>query len=306
MKIFVVKIFNFLRDFCCHFKLGGPVVSLDFIRNKMNSWNLSDLAEFGDADNRGTSLSDTPAYVLICKLASENDAILNRFKREVNYMRILEHVDYPLGREYLFQIQNDLRLITNLKEVASREIGNPKKYHFPKIGSVSPTQLRYTKILGDMTEFFGNLDGFSIAEIGVGNGGQSLHLINMYKIAKYSYFDLPEVQRLVKRILEVSSADVHALFPDIFNLIPGTYDLVIANYSFSELRVSEQRDYFANVMLNSKRGYLILNNIKPQGQENIGALELLGMVPGSEILVEKPLSHPNNQLFVWGHQTLKK
>jgi hypothetical protein len=302
MRILLAKFFYFLRDFFRHFLLGGPVVLFDFIRNKTNSWNLSDLIDYSDIPTRGTSLSDTPAYVRICDLASQNVGILEKFKSEVNYMRILEHVDYPLGRRYLQEFKNNPQLVANLKKVSSREIGRPKKYHYPKLGRVSPTQLRYAKILGDLIDLFGDLDGFSIAEIGVGNGGQSLHLVNMYRVSEYTYFDLPEVQRLVERILEIDGVEIDASFPDIFSLTPETYDLVIANYSFSELRIEDQQDYMRNIMMNSKRGYLILNDIKPYGQASLNASDLLRMIPGSQILPEKPLSHSGNQLLVWGHQ----
>jgi hypothetical protein len=302
MKISKTKIINFLIDAWRHLLLGGPVVVLEFAWNKTNSWSLADSFEFNGDERRSTSLSDTPDYVKLCKLASENDEILKKFKSEVSYMRILEHVDYPLGRKYLSKIENSPELITNLMQVSKSEIGSPKKYHFSKIGRVSPTQLRYAKVLYDLRNLFGSLDGFSVGEIGVGNGGQSLQIQNMYDLSKYDYFDLPEVQKLVGRILSLNRISMDASFPDVFNLIPNTYDLIIANYSFSELKASIQRDYLSNIILNSRRGYMILNKIIPQGQETVSSSDLLALLPGSEILFEDPLSHPANELFVWGHK----
>lgn len=302
MKILISRSLTLFKDFYEHFRLGGPLVSLEFIWNKRITWNIADFQEFNDIENRGTSLSDTSAYVQICNLASENDEILKRFKSEINYMRILEHVDYPLGRSYLSKFADNFDLMNNLRTVSSLEVGKPRRYHFPKLGYMSPTQLRYTKILGELSDLFGSLDSFSIAEIGVGNGGQSFHILNMYDLSSYTYFDLPEVQKLVRRILEINKVEVNASFPDIFKLVPGSYDLVIANYSFSELREVDQRDYLDKVILNSKRGYMILNNIKPHDHETVSSSELLSMIPGSQILPEDPISHPDNQLLVWGHK----
>ena len=301
MKISKLKTINFLIDVWRHLKLGGPVVMLDFAWNKTNSWDLADSIAFKSDEGRSSSLSDTPAYVKVCKLASESDEVFRKFKSEVNYMRILEHVDYPLGRKYLSKIEDNPELIANLKMVSNKEIGSPKKYHFPKVGRVSPTQLRYAKVLCDLRNLFGSLDGFSIGEIGVGNGGQSLQIQSMYNLSKYDYFDLPEVQKLVRRILHLNEIDLNTSFPDVFNLTPNSYDLIIANYSFSELTASNQRDYLNSIILNSARGYMILNNIIPEGQETVSSSDLLAMLPGSEILPEDPLSHPDNELLVWGH-----
>lgn len=300
-RFWMSKVSRGVSDFFLHWKTGGPLVALDFLGNKLNSWDITDYVDSQPMFTRLSSLSDTPNYVQICKYAAQDPSILRKFKSEVNYMRILEHVDFTLGRKYLHEIHGEKEILDNLRKVCSQEVGSPKKYHYSGLGKISPTQLRYAKILCDLKKFFGSLDGFRIAEIGVGNGGQSLHICNLFDIASYTYYDLPEVQDLVKTILKHAKMETETIFPDIFNLQSNSFDLVIANYSFSELRIDDQRNYLENVVIKSQRGYMILNDIKPNDWETISIEELGGLIPNAKLIEETPQSHPGNRLIVWGN-----
>lgn len=294
------KISRFFLEFWRHFFHAGPLVAAEFVFNRFGTWDITDLLKYSETEIRNSSLSDTPQYLLICTEATKNTKVLTKFKSEKNYMRILEHVDYFLGRQYLEVIKKDSALINNLKRVASTEIGGPKKYSYPRIGRVSPTQIRYAKVLGDLEKLFGSLDGLNIAEIGVGNGGQGIHICNKYSVNSYTFFDLPEVQGLVKVILKNSGLTGTFNFPDIFDLREGNFDLIIANYSFSELRVEDQGNYLSKIIISCKRGYMILNDIKPEGMKTVSSEELLEMIPGSRVVAEIPESHPANRLIYWG------
>jgi hypothetical protein len=285
-----------------HALLGGPKVSIDFLMNKLNVWELeSDPTISPDTKNRNTSLSDTIGYTRICQLAAEDPSVLKRFKSEKNYMRILECVDYPLGKLYFEEICDDDQLILNLKRVSAFEVGKPLKYHYPLLGRISPTSLRYAKVSGDLKRLFGDLSGFSIAEIGAGNGGQSIQICNMFNIKEYTFFDLPEVQALIRAILAKNGFRFNAVYPDIFCLSDMKFDLLIANYSFSELDIRTQGEYLQKIIRSSKRGYMILNDIKPINFETLPGTELQSLIPHSMLIPEVPQSHPSNQLLIWGH-----
>ena len=80
-----------------------------------------------------------------------------------------------------------------------------------------------------------------------------------------------------------------------------SYDLVISNYAFSELKREVQEDYFANVVQKSKRGYFTYNDISPKEYVALSAEEFAGRIEGAEIFKELPTTAPKNVLVVWGH-----
>ena len=80
----------------------------------------------------------------------------------------------------------------------------------------------------------------------------------------------------------------------------NNYDLVISNYAFTELPRHIQEIYLEKVILNSRRGYIIYNDINPAEFKSYKKEELLKVIPGSRIIDEVPLTHPNNCVIVWG------
>jgi hypothetical protein len=79
-------------------------------------------------------------------------------------------------------------------------------------------------------------------------------------------------------------------------------DLVISNYAFSELRRPIQEAYLRKVLQPAKRGYITFNQIAPGNFQSYSAAELLQIIPGSKVFEERPLTHPNNCVIVWGHE----
>jgi hypothetical protein len=78
---------------------------------------------------------------------------------------------------------------------------------------------------------------------------------------------------------------------------------VISNYAFSELPADLQKKYIEKVLVNSARGYLIMNSGKDGGitKDRLTLAELEKLLPKFEIFDEKPLSAPQNYVIVWGH-----
>ena len=101
-----------------------------------------------------TSLSDNQTYPQICIKSSNDYRSFNSFRRNPIYTQILEHVSRAQGKEYLQLISNDsdvLSMIKNFKK--NDDYGNPRMYEYPDIGMISPTTLRYIKVLVDLKKY---------------------------------------------------------------------------------------------------------------------------------------------------------
>jgi len=252
-------------------------------------------------DRVSTSISDNQTYPQICLQASNDYNLFNRFRRNRIYNRVLEHVSEELGREYFALISKDkdiLGAMNNLK--LNDSYGSPRMYEYPGIGMVSPTTLRYIKVLADLKEIFRSLDNMNLCEVGVGYGGQCRIINAYYKPSHYTLVDIQPALSLTQRFLD--HFIIHStLFYKTMNELPlQEYDLTISNYAFTEMRRDIQDVYLQKVILNSKRGYITYNEIAPEDFNSYNSEELIEMIPGSRIMEEKPATHPKNCIIMWG------
>ena len=252
-----------------------------------------------------TSASDNGYYPLICYLASQYDEVFNNFRSNYIYTRILEHVTEKLGGEYL-DIIKELHLFNNndWQEFAKNDLyGGTKKFTYDINGqkfNLSPTTIRYAKVLGDIMTLFDVNEIKSIAEIGIGYGGQCRIIRSKIPDAVYNLFDLPEVIGLAEKFLShYDECRENIKYLDGGHIyLQDNYDLVISNYAFSELRREVQDMYLEKIILRSKRGYITWNKVLGSYSVN----ELLAKIPGSAIIDERPLTAPDNCIILWGNK----
>lgn len=302
-----MKLFRYLRR---RFPTASELVSIifnqglrgyiDYYRNSRQAWKASELL-IGRSRSNASSISDETPYIGLCKLAVEDELVFSKFKSSFEYRGILEHCYFTQGRDYLRMINSSSEILTNLKEIVSVDNGMPYTYFYKGLGAVSPTQIRYAKVLQDIELLFGGLDKISIAEIGVGYGGQAIHILNRWAPKNYYVYDLEWPAKLMTKNLKQSSLEL-SIQPEIRDWNEKiTVDLVISNYAFSELYRDVQEKYLRNVIEDSKAGYIIYNHIHENGEESMNAQEFASRIPGAVILKENPLSFPGNVLIVWGH-----
>lgn len=248
-----------------------------------------------------TSLSDNQRYPQACLDAVNDYAVFNNFRRLPDYNAILEHVNEAEGAEYLQLVAEDKALLAAIDEFrANDDWGNPRVYDYPEVGLISPTTLRYIKVLGDLKRHFDSLDNLRIAEIGVGYGGQCRVINAYYSPAEYTLIDIQPALALAQRYLDNYILYSRASYQTMNELAEANYDLVISNYAFTELPRTIQEVYFRKVIAPSRRGYITYNQITPPEFNSFTADELLGMLPGSQRHDEVPLTHPDNCILVWG------
>lgn len=269
----------------------------NFARRKLGNRTLF-------STNNHESDSQATFYQGAVSRINTNSQAKKRFRRVYDYREILEHVDYSLGRKYLEVINaNQPEIWNSLNKFKENDrIGNPRTYHFPEIGKLSPTTLRYIAVATDIKRIFGISKFSNIVEIGGGYGGQAAILKKLEMFDNYSIFDLPEVQKLISHYGRAT--DIGEIgFPNLSDEQKTKYDLVISNYAFSELPRNIQDEYLVKVILKSQRGFMLMNSGKTnktgRSEGKITLEELRKSIPNLQELPEVPLTSPDNYLLVW-------
>lgn len=248
-----------------------------------------------------TSISDNGAYTAACMRAASAPEFFKNFRRDPDYTRILEHVSEPQGHAYLQLIRSDERIMSAMEAFKRNDLfGNPRLFEFSQVGMVSPSTLRYIKVLADLKAHFQSLDGMKICEIGAGYGGQCRIVNAFYRPAVYCLIDLKPALDLARRYLENFEITAPVSFKTMDALDGAACDLVISNYAFTELARPLQDAYLSQVIRKSPRGYITYNEISPPGFHSYKAAELIAMIPGARRLSEEPLTHHANCIIVWG------
>lgn len=241
-----------------------------------------------------TSISDNNEYPLFCEQAAINENLFSVFKSQKTYTDILEHVTFEEGNEYIKLFSKNKTIIDNLEKFSINDTqGTPRVYKY-NIGIFSPTTLRYIKILSDLSQL--DLNNLNIVEIGAGYGGQYTTIRQLFKPKKYTFVDLPPVNKLIsKYVNNLKFNDIPLDFYDINNLLEISADLVISNYAFSECTTNIQDIYINKIIKNCKHGYMLYNNM--QGYNHIEFIPKIDKKV--KIFAEIPNTHPKNVLLTW-------
>lgn len=261
---------------------------------------------------KNSDLSDsqrTPYEEFVKKVIKSEQKFL-KFRRRFVYRLILEHLTYKQGLLYLDSIESTNSQLLKEIDISSGEflLGKPYRFRYEKVGKISPTTLRYVKVLKDLDELFEFDDIYKIAEIGIGYGGQCQIIHKHRPKTQFTLFDLNPVLELTRKYLG-KEYELICEYSAGESQQNQTWDLVISNYAFSELPRTVQLNYIENVISKSRRGYMIMNsgklNITGRSEGKMSLLELEELIPGCEVFDEEPLTSPDNYLLVWGHKNIK-
>lgn len=207
-----------------------------------------------------SSQSDRIEYNRICRKAVEDERVFNTFKRHPDYRPVLEHVTQAQGQAYLDIIRQEYpHLLVAMDGFRGNDrYGSPITFEYEGIGTISPTTLRYIKILGDIQRAFGPLDDMEIIEIGAGYGGQAKIISDVFPYKAYTVVDLTQALRLLEKYLSALAVP-NILYRKQEGLGDAKYDLCISNYAFSECSKVVQDWYIESVLRYSARGYITFN-----------------------------------------------
>ena len=243
-------------------------------------------------------------FLTVCGLATRHDSFFREFKRDRHYRSVLEHVSEELGQEYLQNIREEgedfLKYASRFQE--NDLLGSPITFEYD-VGRFSPTTLRYVSVLVDLKNFFGDLTGFDICEIGAGYGGQCKIITDVSNLGSYTIVDLEAVLPLIRKYLgRLGVKNVVYLMQD--QITEGKeFDLVVSNYAFSECIRRVQDYYVDRILSKAHRGYITYNyggaanETSPYNKHEI--VERLSEKHAVRILDEKPKTAPMNFALVW-------
>lgn len=243
-------------------------------------------------------------YLSVCREAVIKDEVFRKFKSIPEYYSVLEHVDEKTGQEYLDYIKKyypillEQKLLPKFKENDTH--GSPRMYTYPETGNISPTTLRYMKVLGDIEAHIGPLDNLDIVEIGCGYGGQCKIIGDMFKFRSYTLIDLPCVVDLIEKYLKSFDNKGYRFIRagvDKVDNVKG--HLFISNYAFTECDKHVRKTYIDSVLNNCLHGYITVNYLGEQDKKELCS-ELLA-APGRTIhmVPEIPSTAEGNCIIVW-------
>ena len=209
------------------------------------------------------SISNTEDYNSSCRIAYQNDESFRTFKRNHSYNGILEHVSEEQGSLYLDYLEKNFPLFMwDMDKFKKNDIyGEPRLSNYAKTGEISPSTLRYIKVLADLKSIFGNLNGKKIIEIGGGYGGQCFVSSQVFDFSEYSIVDLDDPLLLTDRYLNTLDTSHRLININEVEKLDETFDLVISNYAYSEVDKELQDLYWNKIIKNSRNGYFTLNFI---------------------------------------------
>lgn len=252
-----------------------------------------------------TSVTDVATYRDFCALAAQDDEVFRTFKQNPHYQGVVENVSRSQGKKLIRIIQDKYpELLENWSKFATSDlVGSPFLTYYPELGPLSPTTLRYIKILGELQFLFGDLTGKKIIEVGAGYGGQCKIIADLCSFSTYSIVDLPEPSALAQKYLSLLNVpNVH--FISANETSGECCDVFISNYAFSECYREVQTDYLNKYILNSSAGYMLLNayreGTEPKPYSNSELAEVLQSKDYKvTFYAEDPLTADGNVLLTW-------
>lgn len=282
----------------------NPALAWALLKTRFRIRPLAD-CEAVDVANR--SISDDGRYAAFCDTAAGSARAFRAFRRHADYVPILEHVTRELGQAYLDEVRRWApHVVPRIDDFKVNDlVGEPITHEYAGIGRISPTTLRYLKVATDLEVCFDWTATNSVAEIGVGYGGQLLCADRLLPFGSWTMFDLPPVLRLASRYLERHLLRGSYRLTTLNQSPPTRFDIVVSNYAFSELPTTVQLAYLRKVVSRSAAGYMTMNSGREGAAFTNGHLsvaELRQHLPQSEIIEEHPRSAPGGYIVLWGHR----
>tara|TARA_B100000900_G_scaffold416277_1_gene450955 strand:- start:31940 stop:32755 length:816 start_codon:yes stop_codon:yes gene_type:complete len=200
-------------------------------------------------------------YLNIVQEAIDNESSFDTFRSDKRYQDILEHINEDLAKNYYFKLREELshKEILNLCN-SIQLIGSPLLIKF-RDDLLNPTSLRYINVALDLKNKFSGNNFENFIELGAGFGGQALILNQFYKIKSYTFVDLPQVNELIKKFLNLHNPNFDFNFATIDTYERcDKYDLFLSNYAYSELPKRLQINVASKIIKDTKYGYMIVNN----------------------------------------------
>jgi len=186
------------------------------------------------------------------------------FKRDSEYIGILEHVSLGFGEAYLDLLRSEFAMTNETVEAfcdQNDSFGSPNVFPIRDLARpVSPTSLRYLYHASLILKHAKGADRF--VEVGAGYGGlcMAIQYLSKTPVREYHVLDLDEAVRLQQMVLaEYTNVHYHSSSTFGANVPEGCF--FVSNYCFSEIAMDLQRQYISNLIVRCEHGFLAWNTI---------------------------------------------
>ncbi len=268
----------------------------------MNRWLVVLLVMVFQISARESLTGWYTGYRDACKRAATDPEYLGIF-RSIPEFRVAFEI--TAGESFAQYVSVSEKLIAKIEKFRALEsVGQPVLEYYPNLGNFSATSLRYICLADQIQKMVALPPNPVIAEIGAGFGGQCFMLGQLHPFSKYYFFDLPEVELLIGKVMETLQVANTYCIPMKEELPEERIDLVISNYAYSECDREIQMEYFDKIIKKADRGYIIYNQIiQDSGIDSLLLEEFIQLLKNEGIRpkVHKELlsTAPGNYLVVW-------
>lgn len=268
----------------------------------MNKWLLVLMFLYSQMSARESLTGWYTGYREICKKAATDPQYLATFRSIPEFRLAFEITSGESFAQYVVASERLSSKIENFRLLET--IGQPVLNYYPDLGNFSATSLRYICLADQIKKMVALPPNPVIAEIGAGFGGQCFMLSQLHPFAKYYFFDLPEVELLIRKVMDTLNVQNTYCIPMEEHLPEERIDLVISNYAFSECDREIQMEYFERIIKKADRGYMIYNQIiQDSGIDSLSLEEFVQLLRSIGL---RPKTHkellstaPGNYVVIW-------
>jgi hypothetical protein len=267
---------------------------------------------------RRSSITDNGWWSKSCARAAANDARFARFRRGLLHRVIVEATPPAEARQHMARLLRQTPHYAALFDkfvTLDHRIGAPTMTEFAPNVWFAPNTVRYMRYMSDCETRFGNLDGATVVEIGIGFGGQCKIFFDRFAVGKYILIDLPGpialARRVLTQLLGAETVAARLLFLEAgregapAGLPEGRFDLAISTLAFSECHRSIQQGYIETVLSRARCGYIHRNEISSFfGVDSLRLAEIEAALP-AKLEVEKDditYWYDRTDILSWGEK----
>lgn len=234
-------------------------------------------------------------YFAVCESAQSDPEVVKTFKKNPDYIPVLEHLNYEDGLYYI-ELMDEV-VPDDLEKFRVNDLyGGATTYDYGEWGQFSPSTLRYIKNLMDIKSLTKKSRIESVVEVGGGYGGLARTILSEYPDAYYSIIDDHRVNILTDQYLD-QFMDIEGQWETIdYTFTPQFYniDLAISNYALSELEWELQFEYYQRVFGQANYIYITYNFVVPGADK---ALTNLMSLIDRDFIFNIANERPGNQVI---------
>lgn len=237
-------------------------------------------------------------YISSCLSFANDDHLFSYFKSRNEYCRIVAMNNEDQGRAWSDKIKNDLELCEKIDIFKKNDICNPPNlYYDNNLGYISPSTIRYIYNVYNIKRLFAisQKDISKVIEIGAGYGGMAYISSNYFNLQKYYIVDLPEVKKMCDKYLKKLNVSCHSFVEDN----EEKYDLLVAEYSFTEFDDEQMNYFYEKYFLKSDRLYLVVNFCENEKDQARRIQWLNKIKENFDVIVEDEYPKSQYQNYIW-------